>query len=81
DMTVTINNKIVSLDDAVKTPAGTFNAVKIEMDVDADMKFGGNKMPVLKIKSAAWFAPDVGVVKTTGGIGGMSNTMEYTGNN
>jgi hypothetical protein len=81
DMTVTINNKIVSLDDAVKTPAGTFNAVKIEMDIDADMKFGGKKMPVPVIKSAAWFAPDVGMVKSTGGIGGMSNTMEYTGSN
>ena len=81
DMTVTINNKIVSLDDTVKTSAGTFKAVKIEMDIDADMKFGGKKMPVPVIKSAAWFAPDVGMVKSTGGIGGMSNTMEYTGNN
>jgi len=81
DMTVTINNKIVSLDDAVKTPAGTFNAVKIEMDIDADMKFGGKSMAVPVIKSAAWFAPDVGMVKSTGGIGGMSNTMEYTGSN
>jgi hypothetical protein len=51
------------------------------MDIDADMKFGGKKMPVPVIKSAAWFAPDVGMVKSTGGIGGMSNTMEYTGNN
>ncbi|HXG82829.1 MAG TPA: hypothetical protein VNI84_02285 [Pyrinomonadaceae bacterium] len=79
DMTITLNNKIVSLDDPVKTSAGTFKAVKIEMDIDAEMTFGGNTMPVPKIKSAAWFAPDVGMVKTTGGIGGMSNTMEYTG--
>ena len=81
DMTVTINNKIVSLDDTVKTSAGTFKAVKIEMDIDADMKFGGKKMPVPVIKSAAWFAPEVGMVKSTGGIGGIANTMEYTGNN
>ena len=76
---VTINNKIVALDDTVKTPAGTFKAVKIEMDIESDMKFGGKKMPVPVIKSAAWFAPEVGMVKGSGGIGAMSNTMEYTG--
>ena len=81
DMTVTLKNKIVSLDDTVKTPAGTFKAVKIEIDIDSEMKFGGNKMPVPKIKSAAWFAPDIGMVKSTGGIGGLSNTMAYTGDN
>ncbi len=81
EMTVTLNNKIVSLDDEVKTPAGTFKAVKIEIEINSDMKFGGNKMPVPKIKSAAWFAPEVGMVKSIGGIGGFSNTMEYTGKN
>jgi hypothetical protein len=81
EMTVTLNNKIVSLDDEVKTSGGTFKAVKIEIEIDSDMKFGGNKMPVPKIKSAAWFAPEVGMVKSTGGIGGISNTMSYTGKN
>ncbi len=79
DSRITINNKIVALDDEVKTPAGIFKAVKIEMDIDSDMKFGGKKMPVPVIKSAAWFAPEVGMVKSTGGFGGLSNTMEYTG--
>ena len=64
DMLVTLNNKIVSLDDPVKTSAGTFKAVKIKIEIAADMNFGGNKMPVPKIKSAAWFAPDVGMVKS-----------------
>lgn len=81
EMTVKLNNKIVSLDDTVKTPAGTFKAVKVEMDIDSDMKFGGQKMPVPKIKSAAWFAPGVGMVKSTGGIGSSPNTTEYTGSN
>ena len=80
DMTVTINNKIVALDDAVKTAAGDFKAVKVEMDIASDMKFGGNKMPVPVVKAASWFAPDVGMVKSTGSIGGVTNTMEYTGN-
>lgn len=79
DSRVTINNKIVALDDEVKTPAGTFKAVKIEMDIDSEMTFGGKKMPVPVIKSAAWFAPEVGMVKSTGGFGAMSNSMEYTG--
>lgn len=81
DVKVTLNNKIVALEDAVKTPAGTFKAVKIEMEIDSDMKFGGRKMPVPVIKSAAWFAPEVGMVKSTGGLGGMTNSMEYTGSN
>ena len=80
-MTVTLDNKIVALDEAVKTPAGTFKAVKVDIEIDADMKFGGSKMPVPKIKSAAWFAPDVGMVKSSGGIGGISNAMEYAGGN
>lgn len=79
DSKVTINNKIVALDDEVKTPAGTFKAVKIEMDINSEMSLGGKKMPVPVIKSAAWFAPEVGMVKSTGGFGAMSNSMEYTG--
>lgn len=81
EMKVTLNNKIVSIDETVKTPAGDFKAAKIEMDVDADMKFGGKPIKIPKIKSAAWFAPDVGLVKTTGGIAGVPSTMEFTGNN
>jgi hypothetical protein len=81
EMTVTLNNKIVALDDAVKTPAGNFKALKVEIEIDSDMKFGGKNMSVPKIKAASWFAPNVGMVKSTGGIGGMSNTMEYTGSN
>lgn len=63
----------------MKTPAGTFKAVKIEMDIDSEMSFGGKKISVPVIKSAAWFAPGVGMVKGTGGMGAMSNSMEYTG--
>ena len=81
DSTVELRNKIVSLDDEVKTPGGTFKAVKVDIEIVADMKFGGRKMPVPNIKSAAWFAPDVGMVKSTGNIGGLSNSMEYAGGN
>lgn len=79
DVTVTLNNKIVALDDAVKTPAGIFKAVKVDIDIDSDMKFGGKKIAVPVIKSAAWFAPDIGMVKSTGSFGGVTNSMEYTG--
>lgn len=81
DTKVELNNKIVSLDDEVKTSAGTFKAVKIEIEIVSDMKLGGKKMPVPKIQSAVWFAPEVGMVKSTGGMDGFSNTMEYTGSN
>ena len=81
DSTVELRNKIVSLDDEVKTSGGTFKAVKVDIEIVADMKFGGRKVPVPNIKSAAWFAPDVGMVKSAGDIGGISNTMTYAGAN
>ena len=79
DTTVELHNKIVSLDDEVKTSAGIFKAVKIEIEIVSDMKLGGKKMPVPKIQSAAWFAPGIGMIKSTGAIGGISNTMQYAG--
>lgn len=77
---VTVVNKIVSLDDEVKVPGGTFKALKVNADLDMDMKIGGNKISVPKIKSAAWFAPNVGMVKSGVTDGQLGNsTMEYAG--
>lgn len=79
---ITVNNKVVSLDDEVKTPGGTFKAMKVESDLDIATKFNGKNIPVPPIKTATWFAPDVGMVKN-----GLDEsqfgkaTMEYVGNN
>lgn len=81
DSTVTLNHKIVSLDDEVKTPGGIFKAAKIEVELVSDMKTGGKKIPVPNVKSTSWYAPDIGMVKSTGNIMGVANTMEYKGGN
>jgi hypothetical protein len=79
---VTVNNKVVSLDDEVKTPGGTFKAMKVESNLDIATKFNGKNIPVPPIKTATWFAPDVGMVKS-----GLDEsqfgkaTMEYVGSN
>lgn len=79
---VTVNNKIVSLDDEVKTPGGTFKAVKVEMDLNIATQFNGKTIPVPPIKTAAWFAPNVGMVKSGLTESKYGNaTMEYVGNN
>lgn len=78
--TVTINNKVVSLDDEVKTPGGTFKAVKIEMDLNIETQIKGRKIPVPTIKTASWYAPEVGLVKNGNIDGKFGNaTMEYVG--
>lgn len=79
---VTVNSKVVSLDDEVKTPGGTFKAMKVESNLDVATKFNGKNIPVPPIKTATWFAPDIGMVKS-----GLEEsqfgkaTMEYVGNN
>lgn len=80
DSTVTINNKVVALDDEIKVPAGTYKAVKIETVVNVDMKLNGKKFPTPPIKTFVWFAPEVGMVKN-GVAGGQlgGSMMEYSG--
>lgn len=79
---VTVNNKLVSLDDEVKTPGGTFKAAKVEMIVEIASQFNGKTIPVPPIKTVAWFAPDIGIVKSGLDESKFGNaTMEYTGNN
>lgn len=79
---VTVNNKIVSLDDEVKTPGGTFKTAKVEMDLNIVTQVNGKTISVPTVKTAAWFAPDIGVVKSGTTEGKYGNaTMEYVGNN
>ena len=77
---VTLNNKVVATDDEVKVPAGTYKAVKVEVNLDVAMKMGGKSIPVPAIKSYVWFAPGIGMVKNNVGEGTFGNsTMEYLG--
>lgn len=78
---VTINNKIVAMDDEVKVPGGTFKAVKIEALIDVAMKMNGGNVPVPQIKSYIWFAPGVGMVKSMVAEGSLAggSSMEYSG--
>lgn len=79
---VTVNNKIVSLDDEVKTAGGTFKAAKVEMDLDIVTKVNGKTISVPPMKTAAWFAPDVGMVKSGLTDSKFGNaTMEYVSGN
>lgn len=79
---VTVNNKIASLDDEVKTAGGTFKAAKVEMDLNIVTKINGKTIPVPPMKTVAWYAPEVGLVKsglTEAKLGNM--TMEYVSGN
>lgn len=77
---VTLNNKVVAMDDEVKVPGGTYQAVKVEVNLDVAMKIGGKSIPVPAIKSYVWFAPGVGMVKNKVGDGSFGNSsMEYLG--
>lgn len=78
---VTLRNKVVSMDDEVKVPGGDFKAVKVEINVDVAMKMGGKSMDIPTIKTYAWFAPGVGLVKSQASVGGPigNSTMEYVG--
>lgn len=78
--TVTINNKLVSLDDEIKVPAGTFKAAKVETVINVNMKINGSSFPTPPIKSAVWFAPNVGMLKSGTTDGSFGNAViEYAG--
>jgi hypothetical protein len=76
---VTVNNKVISLDDEVKVPAGTFKALKVETVLDTEMKLNGSKIGVPPIKTFVWYAPNVGMIKNGDPGGAFGATMEYTG--
>lgn len=79
---ITVNNKVVALDDEVETPGGKFKAMKVETDLDVATKFNGKSIPVPPIKSTTWFAPNVGLVKSALAESQFGKaTMEYVGNN
>jgi DUF3108-like len=64
-------------EESVKVPAGTFNAMKIHMDMTLDMQItfsGANTPATLTSSSDIWFAPNIGWVKsnTTGEIMGSA---------
>lgn len=78
---VTVVNKVLSLDDSVTVPGGTFKAMKVAADLDVKMTMGKSTFPIPKIKSETWFAPNVGMIKSAPQqIGGaLNNKMEYAG--
>lgn len=81
DGDVTVVNKVLSLDDQVTVPGGTFKAMKVAADLDVKMTMGKSKFPIPTIKTEVWFAPNVGLIKSAplqmGGA--LNNKMEYAG--
>lgn len=62
---LTLNNKVTAVDEEVTVPAGTFKTVKVEINLElTDMKMGKTVVPKINVKSYAWFAPGVGMVKS-----------------
>lgn len=75
-----LNNKVVAEDEQVTVPGGTFKTIKVEINIDLDMKMGKTDIPKIPVKSYAWYAPGVGLVKSAAGEGTFGNsTMDYAG--
>ncbi len=76
---VKLNNKVVAMDEEITVPAGTYKTVKVETNLEMQMKIGGKNIPVPPIKTYIWYAPGVGMVKNQieGAFG--NSRLEYTG--
>ncbi|MBS1812072.1 MAG: hypothetical protein JST84_28170 [Acidobacteria bacterium] len=75
--TMNISSEIVGKE-SVTVPAGTFEAFKVSMTMTNKMvmKMNGKEMPMNNtVKSTAWFAKDVGMVKSLADVGGASTEL------
>jgi hypothetical protein len=62
-------HKIVG-EEEVKVPAGTYNAIRVEMTVQLPAEAG-----MREVKQTHWFAPGVGVVKISTNMGGSERVQ------
>lgn len=77
--TVTILNKLVSLNDQIKTEGGEFTAARVDSKIRIDLNVKGMKVPSTETKISNWYAPEVGLVKqgVTGTFG--EQRVEFIG--
>ena len=78
--TVKIKEKLVSKNDKVTVPGGTYDAAKVESMISITITYGGRKIPSPDVKLIRWYAPGVGLVKqqVTNDVYG-NETIEYAG--
>lgn len=68
EMDLAIVNRKVAGKEPVTTPAGTWDCYKITYTLEIKTKVAGISIP-MKFDATEWFAPDFGVVKTSGKFG------------
>ena len=67
--------------ESVTVPAGTFNAIRADCDIKIDitMTISGASTPSsIDSQVQIWYAPNVGMVKTSSQVTGMTTTLELT---
>lgn len=76
---ISINNKIVSLDDVVSIREKEYTAARIDSDISLSLTMQGHEIPGIKIRSSTWFAHGIGIVKqeSKGAFG--TAKVEYIG--
>lgn len=77
--TILIENKIVALNEKINVPAGEFETAKVESVIQMNLGMEGQKLPASKVKTIAWYAPSIGVVKQVADTGFGGGTVEYIG--
>ncbi len=57
------NYEILSMDEKVVVPGGEFSAIKLNINTTFELKFPSNRTTKSSLKSAAWYSPEIGLVK------------------
>lgn len=78
--TVKINSEIVSMDEAVQVPGGSFQTAKVSSVLVLNITAQGRKMPARKINMTIWLSPEIGMVRQTVKGGSINEMAEYIGN-
>ncbi len=67
--------------ESVTVPAGTFNAMRIDIESNWDLTttVAGASVPIhLNLSASAWYAPGVGLVRMVTLVGDVTSTVELT---
>lgn len=75
--TIKTKNKVLGKE-SVTVAAGTFEAYKVEQTVDITVTIAGTATTPIKATSYAWWAKDVGMVKSSSDIEGSAASIEAT---